>query len=58
MKKVISLAEKKREAHRELTRKRTIESLFNKLKTTEERAMLLLLVQSYRDEIEELRNNL
>jgi hypothetical protein len=56
--KVVSLAEKKREAHRELTRKRTIESLFNKLHTTEERAMLLLLVQSYRDEIDELRNNL
>lgn len=58
MKKVISLAEKKKEAHRELTRKRTVESLFNKLQTTEERAMLLLLVQSYRDEIDELRNNL
>lgn len=56
MTKVVSLAEKKREAHRELTRKRTVESLFNKLKTTEERAMLLLLVQSYRDEIEDLKN--
>lgn len=52
----MSLAEKKREAHRELTRKRTVESLFSKLKTSEERAMLLLLVQSYRDEIEDLKN--
>lgn len=58
MHKVVSLTEKKKEAHRELTRKRTIESLFNKLKTTEERAMLLLLVQSYKDEIEDLRSKL
>lgn len=56
MEKVVSLAEKKRQAHKELTRKRTIESLFNKLKTTEERAMLLLLVQSYKDEIEDLKS--
>lgn len=58
MNKVISFTEKKKEAHRELTRKRTVESLFNKLQTSEDRAMLLLLVQSYRDEIEDLRNNL
>jgi hypothetical protein len=55
MSKVVNLSEKKKEAHRELTRKRTIETLFDRLKTTEERAMLLLLVQSYKDEIEDLK---
>ncbi len=56
MPKVVNLSEKKKEAHRELTRKRTIEALFDKLKTTEERAMLLLLVQSYKDQIEDLKS--
>lgn len=57
MEKVVSLLERKKKAHKELTRKRTIEALFNKLKTTEERAMLLLLVQSFKDEIEDLTGN-
>ena len=50
--------QKKRKEHLELTRKRTIESLFKKLETIEDRAMLLLLVQSYKDEIEDLKDKL
>lgn len=50
--------QRKRKQNLELTRKRTIESLFKKLETSEDRAMLLLLVQSYKDEIEDLKNNL
>ena len=45
-----------KEKHKELTRKRTIESIFNKLKTSEDRAMFLLLIQSYKDEISDLKN--
>lgn len=39
---------------REDKRKVMMESLFEKLKTSEDRALLLLLVQSYKDEIWEL----
>ena len=41
---------------REDKRKVMMESLFEKLKTSEDRALLLLLVQSYKDEIWELSN--
>lgn len=41
---------------KELIRKRTTESLFDKLQTSEDRAMFLLLIQSYKDEISDLKN--
>lgn len=41
---------------REDKRKVMMESLLEKLKTSEDRALLLLLVQSYKDEIWELSN--
>ena len=50
--------QKKIKERLELTRKRTIEALFKKLETSQDRAMLLLLVQSYKDEIETLNDKL
>lgn len=46
----------KSKKNKEDKRKVMIESLFNKLDTSEDKALLLLLVQSYKDEISELTN--
>ena len=44
----------KSKKNKEDKRKVMMESLFNKLDTSEDKALLLLLVQSYKDEISEL----
>jgi hypothetical protein len=46
----------KTKKNKEDKRKVIIESLFQKLDSSEDRALLLLLVQSYKDEISELTN--
>lgn len=42
---------------REDKRKVMMETLFEKLKTSEDRALLLMLIQSYKDEVWELTND-
>ena len=56
VKKVTNLSDKRKEKAKEETRKKTVAALFEKLKETKEQTMLLLLVQSYVDEIKELTN--
>jgi hypothetical protein len=46
----------KTKKNKEDKRKVIIESLFQKLDSSEDRALLLLLVQSFKDEISELTN--
>ncbi len=49
-------SEKKYKKNKEDKRKIMIESLFQKLDSSEDRALLLLLIQSFNDEIADLTN--